>query len=103
MVFGSLFKRGLTFLTDTIGRMNKHLPGIVQHGTKFLGALGYKGAFPSIIGTGLKHLDTADKYLQQFSSKTPMEQAGQVVGHGVDLAQRMTPMLGRLLAGEPQR
>lgn len=90
-MFGNLFRRGIRFLGDTLGKVNKFAPVISQAG-KLADSLGVGGGrLGGLIQKGLGFAEMGRKRLKEFEEKSPSQQA-QTIGRGLgDLATRFLP------------
>lgn len=90
-MFGNLFRRGIRFLGDTLGKVNKFAPAISQAG-RLADSLGVGGGrLGGLIGKGLQFAEMGRRRLKEFEDKTPSQQA-QTLGRGLgDLTSRFLP------------
>lgn len=86
MRFGNMFRRGVHFLTDTLGKALSLAPGI-RTGAKALDQLGVGGGrIGGFVDRGLNLAGKAERSLREFGEMTPEKQSkrlGELAGRGL--------------------
>lgn len=98
-MFGDLFRRGVRFLGDALGKVNKFAPAISQVG-QLADTLGIGGGrIGGLVQKGLRYAETGRRKIKEFEEKSPAQQA-ETLGRGLgDLATRYLPGALQRLVG----